>query len=55
MTVMRRLREQQLILPEPPKPLGTYVPAVVAGGMLFSQRHAAGKGRTSSLDGAGWN
>ena len=33
MTVMRRLREQQLILPEPPKPLGTYVPAVVAGGM----------------------
>ncbi len=35
MTVMRRLRKQQLILPEPPKPLGTYVPAVVAGGMLF--------------------
>jgi len=35
MTVMRRLRELQLVLPEPPKPLGTYVPAVVAGGMLF--------------------
>ncbi len=35
MTVMRRLRELQLPLPEPPKPLGTYVPAVAAGGMLF--------------------
>ena len=35
MTVMRRLQELQLVLPEPPKPLGTYVPAVAAGGMLF--------------------
>ena len=35
MTVMRRLQELQLVLPEPPKPLGTYVPAVVAGGMMF--------------------
>lgn len=25
----------QLILPEPPTPLGAYVPAVAAGGMLF--------------------
>ncbi len=35
MTLMRRLQELQLVLPDPPKPLGTYVPAVVAGGMLF--------------------
>ncbi len=35
MTVMQRLRALQLILPEPPTPLGAYVPAVAAGGMLF--------------------
>ena len=35
MTVMRQLQELQLVLPEPPNPLGTYVPAVVAIGMLF--------------------
>lgn len=35
MTAIRRLQQLQLILPEPPKPLGTYVPAVMAGGMLF--------------------
>lgn len=35
MTVVQRLRELQLILPEPPTPLGAYVPAVAAGGMLF--------------------
>lgn len=35
MTAIRRLQELQLILPEPPKPLGIYVPAVMAGGMLF--------------------
>ena len=34
MTV-RRLQELQLVLPEPPQPLGTYVPAVVTGSMLF--------------------
>ena len=35
MTVMQRLRELRLVLPEPPTPLGAYVPAVAAGGMLF--------------------
>jgi enamine deaminase RidA (YjgF/YER057c/UK114 family) len=35
MTAIRRLQELQLILPKPPKPLGRYVPAVTAGGMLL--------------------
>lgn len=35
MTARQRLQELRLILPEPPTPLGTYVPAVAAGGMLF--------------------
>ena len=35
MTVMRRLRDLPMELPEPPKPLGTYLPAVVVGNMLF--------------------
>ena len=30
-----RLQELHLVLPEPPKPLGNYVPAVEAGGLLF--------------------
>lgn len=30
-----RLRDLHLVLPEPPKPLGNYVPAVEAGGLLF--------------------
>lgn len=30
-----RLQELHLVLPEPPNPLGTYVPAVEAGGLLF--------------------
>ena len=30
-----RAQEMNLVLPEPPKPLGTYVPAVEAGGLLF--------------------
>ena len=30
-----RLRELSLILPEPPRPLGAYAPAVAAGGFLF--------------------
>ncbi|HEY1374402.1 MAG TPA: RidA family protein [Candidatus Binatia bacterium] len=35
MTPETRLRELHLILPEPPRPLGAYVPAVAAGGLLF--------------------
>lgn len=35
MTVEQRLRDLQLFLPEPSRPLGIYVPAVVASGMLF--------------------
>jgi len=30
-----RLRELKLVLPAPPMPLGAYVPAVAAGGLLF--------------------
>jgi enamine deaminase RidA (YjgF/YER057c/UK114 family) len=30
-----RVRELHLVLPAPPKPLGAYVPAVKAGGLLF--------------------
>ena len=30
-----RAQEMNLVLPEPPKPLGTYLPAVEAGGLLF--------------------
>jgi enamine deaminase RidA (YjgF/YER057c/UK114 family) len=30
-----RVQALDLVLPEPPKPLGTYVPAVEAGGLLF--------------------
>ncbi|MCX5720508.1 MAG: RidA family protein [Nitrospirae bacterium] len=30
-----RLKELQLELPQPPKPLATYVPAVLAGNLLF--------------------
>jgi enamine deaminase RidA (YjgF/YER057c/UK114 family) len=30
-----RVQALNLVLPEPPKPLGTYVPAVEAGGLLF--------------------
>ncbi|MDK2743758.1 MAG: RidA family protein [Nitrospira sp.] len=29
------LKELHIVLPEPPKPLGAYVPAVEAGGLLF--------------------
>jgi len=35
MSLEARLRELNLILPDPPKPLGAYVPAVEAGGLLF--------------------
>ena len=30
-----RLQELNLVLPSPPNPLGAYVPAVEAGGLLF--------------------
>lgn len=35
MNLDRRLDELKIALPEPPQPLGAYVPAVVAGGLLF--------------------
>lgn len=35
MTPEVRLRELRLTLPEPPLPLGAYVPAVEAGGLFF--------------------
>jgi enamine deaminase RidA (YjgF/YER057c/UK114 family) len=35
MTPEERAREMKLVLPAPPKPLGAYVPAVAAGGLLF--------------------
>jgi enamine deaminase RidA (YjgF/YER057c/UK114 family) len=35
MNLETRLRELNLVLPDPPKPLGAYVPAVEAGGLLF--------------------
>ena len=35
MNLEARLQELNLVLPDPPKPLGTYVPAVEAGGLLF--------------------
>jgi len=34
-TPEERLQELNLVLPEPPIPLGIYVPAVAAGGLLF--------------------
>jgi enamine deaminase RidA (YjgF/YER057c/UK114 family) len=34
-TPEERAQELNLVLPEPPKPLGSYVPAVEAGGLLF--------------------
>lgn len=35
MTAILRMQEMGLALPEPPKPLGIYVPAVMANGILF--------------------
>lgn len=35
MNLKARLRELNLVLPDPPKPLGVYVMAVEAGGFLF--------------------
>jgi len=35
MNLEARLQELNLTLPEPPKPLGAYVPAAEAGGLLF--------------------
>ena len=35
MTPEERLRELHLALPDAPRPLGRYVPAVAAGGLLF--------------------
>jgi len=35
MTLEERAQELNLVLPDPPKPLGTYVPAVEAGGLLL--------------------
>ena len=35
MTPEERAQELNLVLPDPPKPLGTYVPAVKAGGLLL--------------------
>ena len=35
MKLEERVQELNLVLPEPPIPLGTYVPAVEAGGLLF--------------------
>ncbi|HLZ35339.1 MAG TPA: RidA family protein [Nitrospira sp.] len=40
-----RLQELNLVLPEPPEPLGTYVPAVEAGGLLFVSGMLPVKGR----------
>jgi enamine deaminase RidA (YjgF/YER057c/UK114 family) len=34
-TPEERLQLLRVVLPEPPKPLGRYVPAAVAGGLLF--------------------
>ena len=35
MNLEARLQAMNLVLPEPPKPLGSYVPAADAGGLLF--------------------
>ena len=35
MNIEERLQALNLVLPNPPKPLGIYVPAVEAGGLLF--------------------
>jgi len=35
MTIKSRLEAMHLILPEPPQPLGSYMPALDAGGLLF--------------------
>ena len=35
MNLEARLRELNLVLPDPPKPLGAYVPAVEVDGLLF--------------------
>lgn len=35
MTPEECVQDMNLVLPDPPKPLGTYVPAVAAGGLLF--------------------
>jgi enamine deaminase RidA (YjgF/YER057c/UK114 family) len=51
MSVEQKLKELGLILPQPPKPLANYVPAVQSGNLLFISGHGPYNDGTVKISG----